>query len=124
MILELPNGYETVIGDGGAVLSVGTRQRIALARALYGDPKVVVLDEPNSNLDSMGEAALSSALQFLKQKGTTVILITHRQSALQHADRLLVLNSGRIDMIGPTAEVMAKLRENSASAQNQRVKTI
>lgn len=126
MILELPQGYETVIGDGGVVLSVGTRQRVALARALYGDPAVVVMDEPNSNLDSIGEAALSAALQFLKQKGTTVILITHRQSALQHADRLMVLNNGKIDMIGPTTEVMAQLTEKSKSARQavqQQVKT-
>lgn len=109
MILRFPQGYDTPIGMAGAFLSGGQRQRIALARALYGDPTLVVLDEPNANLDDAGEAALLQAILGLKARGKTVFLISHRSGILQCADRLLVLVAGRIEQLGPRAEVMARL---------------
>ncbi|WP_374940896.1 ATP-binding cassette domain-containing protein, partial [Pseudomonas aeruginosa] len=93
LVLRLPQGYDTVLGVGGAGLSGGQRQRIALARALYGAPTLVVLDEPNSNLDDSGEQALLAAIQALKARGCTVLLITHRAGVLGCADRLLALNA-------------------------------
>ncbi len=109
MILKLPDGYETEIGEAGSRLAGGQRQRIALARALFGNPRLLVLDEPNSNLDSEGEAALANALAQMKAKGVTTLVIAHRPSVLQRADRLLVLNNGRVEMFGPRPEVMAKV---------------
>ncbi|WP_263262739.1 type I secretion system permease/ATPase [Pseudomonas sp. RIT-PI-S] len=114
MILRLPQGYDTHLGDGGSGLSGGQKQRIALARALYGEPKLVVLDEPNSNLDTNGEAALASAIAQLKARGCTVVLITHRSAVLNQADRLLVLNEGRLQLFGPSADVMRALSGASA----------
>lgn len=116
LILRLPEGYDTQIGQGGATLSGGQRQRIGLARALYGDPVVVVLDEPNSNLDDVGEAALVEAIKALKQKGTTVVLITHRPSILQVTSKLALMQQGLLQMYGPTHEVLQKLQ---AQAQPQ-----
>jgi PrtD family type I secretion system ABC transporter len=109
MILRLPSGYDTLIGPGGIALSGGQRQRLGLARAVYGDPAFVVLDEPNSNLDSDGETALVGGLQRLKQKNTTVILISHRPSILNHVDKVLLLREGMVEMFGPKQEVMARL---------------
>jgi len=109
MILRLPSGYDTLIGPGGIALSGGQRQRLGLARAVYGDPAFVVLDEPNSNLDSDGETALVGGLQRLKQKNTTVILISHRPSILNHVDKVLLLRDGMVEMFGPKQEVMARL---------------
>ncbi len=110
MILRFPQGYDTPIGAGGSVLSGGQRQRIALARAMYGDPQLLVLDEPNANLDDAGEAALVRALQDLKARGKTVFLVTHRLSALQVVDRLLVLRDGQVAADGPRDAVIATLR--------------
>lgn len=109
MILRLPQGYDTQLGDGGCGLSGGQKQRVALARALYGEPKLVVLDEPNSNLDSNGEAALAAAIAQLKARGCTVILITHGSAVLNQADRLLVLNDGRLQLFGPAGDVLRAL---------------
>ena len=114
MVLRLPRGYDTPVGDGGSLLSGGQRQRIGLARALYGDPSVIVLDEPNSNLDDDGEAALLAALQDLKALGRTVILITHRSHIIGVADRLLTLVGGALVHDGPAREY----REHSAALPN------
>nr|WP_272943178.1 ATP-binding cassette domain-containing protein [Pseudomonas fuscovaginae] len=109
LILRLPQGYDTVLGDDGSGLSGGQKQRVALARALYGGPRLVVLDEPNSNLDAAGEAALTAAITQLRAQGSSVILVTHRSSALTQADKLLVLNEGRMQAFGPSAEVLKAL---------------
>ncbi|MBF0255732.1 MAG: type I secretion system permease/ATPase [Gammaproteobacteria bacterium] len=109
MILQLPEGYDTLIGQSGGALSGGQRQRIGLARAIYGEPKLVVLDEPNSNLDDIGERALTTAIQTLKQRQVTVILITHRTSIIDVVDKLLVLRNGQAVMFGPKPEVLQKL---------------
>lgn len=109
MILRLPQGYDTLLGDDGSGLSGGQKQRIALARALYGSPILLVLDEPNSNLDAVGEAALSSAIAQLKAQGRTVVLVTHRSSSLGQADKLLVLSEGQAQVFGPRDDVLKAL---------------
>lgn len=119
MILLLPEGYDTVIGSDGVNLSGGQRQRIGLARALYGIPKVILLDEPNSNLDEVGERALAHAIQYLKQAGSTVFVITHRTSILSQLDRLLVMQNGAITMYGPRDQVMEELNKQQLAAQKQ-----
>ncbi|MDW8314820.1 MAG: type I secretion system permease/ATPase [Rhodovarius sp.] len=109
MILRLPQGYDTEIGEGGTFLSGGQRQLIGLARAMFGQPRLVVLDEPNSNLDGDSEAALTRALEALKARGTTVVLVSHRPALVQGVDKVLVLKDGAIEMIGPRAEVLKRL---------------
>ncbi|MDP1866954.1 MAG: type I secretion system permease/ATPase [Bradyrhizobium sp.] len=109
MILRLPNGYDTQVGDGGAVLSGGYRQRIGLARAIYGRPSLVVLDEPSSNLDAEGDAALADCIQTLKKRGTTVIIVSHRPTTIGIVDKVLVLKDGVAEMFGARAEIMARL---------------
>lgn len=108
LILRLPFGYETPLGESGSVLSGGQRQRIALARAVLGLPKLLVLDEPNSNLDSTGESVLVDCLAQLKSRGTTTILISHRLNAIASVDKVLILNNGQVEAFGPRAEVMAR----------------
>jgi PrtD family type I secretion system ABC transporter len=119
LILTLPEGYDTVVDNMGVMLSPGQRQRIALARALYGNPKLLVLDEPNSNLDGAGELALGAALKALRGQ-VTVVVVTHRSALVQHMDKLLVLEAGRVKQYGPTEEVMQTIRrsgQNTGGAQ-------
>lgn len=116
MILKFEDGYDTRLGEGGAVLSGGQTQRIALARALYGQPKLLVLDEPNSNLDSDGDAALSRAIHLLRKAGSTVIIMAHRPSAITAVDTLLMLKDGRQVAFGPKDEVLQSVTK---SAQGQ-----
>jgi ATP-binding cassette subfamily C protein len=108
MILRLPDGYETRIGASQTVLSAGQRQRVALARAVYGSPFLVVLDEPNSNLDSEGEAALTRCIETLRERGSIVIVIAHRPSALAAVDTLGILQTGKLIAFGPKDEVIAR----------------
>ena len=107
LILQMPEGYDTRLGDGGAGLSGGQKQRIGLARALYGLPALIVLDEPNANLDEAGEQALLQAIAQLKQLKRTLILITHKPNVLTLTDQLLILREGQLQAFGPTAKVLA-----------------
>lgn len=109
MIAELPQGYETVIAMDGSPLSGGQKQRIGLARAFYGDPRLVVLDEPNSNLDTAGEAALAAALMRAKAKRMTVVAVTQRPALLRSVDKIMVMKEGRVQALGPRDEVLAKI---------------
>ncbi|MGH8693982.1 MAG: type I secretion system permease/ATPase, partial [Burkholderiales bacterium] len=116
MILRLPKGYDTPIGDGGAFLSAGQRQRVALARALYGTPRLVVLDEPNSNLDNEGETALIEAMRNLKPAGVTVVVVTHRTPLLAAMDKVILLRDGVIERHGAVADVLGPARPRPAEA--------
>jgi PrtD family type I secretion system ABC transporter len=116
IIQRLPHGYDTQIGERGAKLSGGQRQRIGLARAIYGDPRVIVLDEPNANLDQAGEAALAAALGELKARGAAILVVGHRPSTLARADKILLLKDGQVEMFGPRDEVLQKLRMASSAA--------
>ncbi|MBP9712934.1 MAG: type I secretion system permease/ATPase [Sterolibacterium sp.] len=110
MILRFPQGYDTPMGIAGNMLSGGQRQRIGLARAMYDNPSLIVLDEPNSNLDDVGEAALIKAIQDLKQQGRTIFLITHRMGIVGIADRILIMNNGQIQNYGARQDVLAALQ--------------
>jgi ATP-binding cassette, subfamily C, bacterial len=103
------------VGEGGMLLSGGQRQRIALARALYGDPKLIVLDEPNSNLDAEGEMALTRALLSVKAAGATIVVIAHRPSAVSIVDNLMVLKDGAVEIFGAREEVLAKIAPQRAT---------
>jgi ABC-type protease/lipase transport system fused ATPase/permease subunit len=113
----LPMGYETEIGEGGAVLSGGQRQRIALARALLGRPRLLVLDEPHSNLDSEGDRALSDAIQAVKDDGGAVVIIAHRPGVLEHVDKILVLRDGQVHAYGASSEIMKLITRVRAVAK-------
>ncbi|RYF38426.1 MAG: ATP-binding cassette domain-containing protein, partial [Comamonadaceae bacterium] len=109
-ILRFPKGYDTPIGEAGGLLSGGQRQRIGLARAVYGEPALIVLDEPNANLDEAGEHALVAAVARLKERGKTVLLVTHRPGIVGAADRLVVLGEGKVVADGPRDAVMSVLQ--------------
>ncbi|MBT9475384.1 type I secretion system permease/ATPase [Polaromonas sp.] len=115
LILALPEGYDTMVDLHSAVISPGQRQRIALARALYGDPKLLILDEPNSNLDGAGELALAETLRSLRGQAT-VVVVTHRATLIQHVDKMLVLDAGKVQHYGPSAEVMKAMQQKSQPA--------
>jgi ATP-binding cassette subfamily C exporter for protease/lipase len=121
LILRLPQGYDTPLGVGGSALSGGQKQRVGLARALYGDPALVVLDEPNSNLDEAGERALTETIRDLTSKGTTTVLFTHRMSSLSVVQKIMVLSEGTISAYGPRDEVLAALRSNANPAPKAQV---
>ncbi len=121
MIMRLPQGYDTHVGERGDGLSGGQRQRIGLARALYGQPRFVVLDEPNANLDSDGEDALDAALSRLKAQGVTVVVIAHRPSAVQSLDKILVLKDGQIQRFGPRHEVIQNMNAHSDTPNRHKV---
>lgn len=116
LILRLPMGYETPVGDQGVRLSGGQRQRIGLARALYGDPVLVLLDEPNSHLDQEGEAALASSIRDLTTSGSTVVIVAHRPSVLAAVTHVALLRDGQLQDIGPRDDVLARMRNSATSA--------
>jgi len=117
MILRLPQGYDTEIGDGGQHLSGGQRQLIGLARAMFGAPKLVVLDEPNSNLDGDAEQALIAGLHELKRRGCTVVLVSHRPTLVQGVDKVLLMRDGAVEAFGPRAEVLKRLMQQARPAE-------
>jgi ATP-binding cassette subfamily C protein len=123
MIVELPEGYDTPVGEAGTLLSAGQAQRVALARALYGDPFLVVLDEPNSNLDAEGDEALSRAITSVKSRGGIIVVVAHRPSAIANVDLVLIMNQGRAQAFGPKEEVLSRLlpREGTASPRPLKV---
>src|SRR5262249_51220279 len=116
MIQHLPQGYDTRIGDGGVRLSGGQRQRVGLARAVFGNPRFIVLDEPNANLDQAGEAALAEAIENLKRSGVALIIVGHRPSTLSVANKVLFLQEGRVAMFGQRDHVLNTLQEASAGS--------
>jgi ABC-type protease/lipase transport system fused ATPase/permease subunit len=119
MILDLPKQYDTPLGPGGVGLSGGQRQRLALARALLGRPSLVVLDEPNANLDTSGEGALRDALLQLKARGVTIVVVTHRSTILDIVDQLMFVRAGRLERLGPPDAVYAYIRQNVAGPPMQ-----
>jgi PrtD family type I secretion system ABC transporter len=120
MVTRLPQGYDTPLGENGARLSSGQKQRVALARALFGNPALIIMDEPNSNLDAEGEVALDRAIRLALQRGAAVVVVAHRPSALQAVSHLLVLNEGKAAVYGPRDEVLKKVtRSQSPPAEGQ-----
>lgn len=122
LILRLPHGYDTELGLSGRGLSAGQAQRIALARALYGAPPVLILDEPNSALDGEGEAALANALIDARKRGCAIMIIAHRSGILGIADRLAVLREGQIEKVGPRDKVIAELNAMAGVPKPKAVK--
>lgn len=120
LILRLPKGYETDIGEAGARISAGQRQRLALARAVFGEPRLIILDEPNSNLDAEGEEALAAALRSLARNGSTIAMVTHRPNLLQIASRVLLLADGAVEAFGPRQAVLDLLEQRRLAAQQRR----
>ncbi|PRY73906.1 type I secretion system permease/ATPase [Marivita geojedonensis] len=120
MITTLSDGYDTDVGDGGNGLSGGQRQRVGLARAVFREPSVIVLDEPNSNLDAHGEQALANCIQELKKRGKTIILVTHKANLLAASDKTLMLVNGQIEKFGPTRELFAQAQQQAGSAAEQK----
>lgn len=117
LVLNMPSGYDTPLGDGGAGLSGGQKQRLGLARAMYDDPSLIVLDEPNSNLDDVGEQALLAAIIDLRKRGKTIVLITHRTSIISATNKLLLLHDGVAKMFGPTNQVLEALAQQQQQVQ-------
>jgi ABC-type protease/lipase transport system fused ATPase/permease subunit len=111
LILQLPNGYDTEIGTDGTMLSGGQRQRIGLARAFFGDPRLLVLDEPNSNLDTVGEEALATAIEVAKGKNITCVLISHKPNILNTADLIMIMQDGMIATYGGKKEILDKMNQ-------------
>jgi PrtD family type I secretion system ABC transporter len=120
LVMRLPQGYDTPLGENGARLSAGQRQRLALARALYGDPALIIMDEPNSNLDADGETALDKAIRISLQRGAAVVVVAHRPSALHAVQQLLVLSDGKAVAHGPRDEVLAKVTKPAAQTQQRK----
>ena len=120
LIQRLPEGYNTRIGEAGSKLSAGQRQRIALARALFGSPVLLVLDEPNSNLDLEGDVALENAIRTMKERGVAIVIIAHRPSALTAVDRIMVMKEGRAVEYGPRDEILRKVTMRPAQPQQPR----
>ena len=116
VILRLPNGYDTPIGESGLALSGGMRQRVGLARAIYGNPALVILDEPNSNLDDEGDRALAKALANLKAEMRTVVVVTHRPTVLASCDKMLVMAFGQVLAFGQRDDVLSRMRGNRVAA--------
>jgi ABC-type protease/lipase transport system fused ATPase/permease subunit len=113
MVLRMPQGYDTRIMAGGLMLTPGQRQRIALARAFYGSPKLVILDEPNSNLDAEGEGALNASLVDAQRRGITIVVIAHRLGILRHVTKILILRDGIIEALDQRDVVLAKLAQRA-----------
>jgi ATP-binding cassette subfamily C exporter for protease/lipase len=120
MILRFPRGYDTLLGDGGAGLSGGQKQRLGLARAMYDDPSLLVLDEPNSNLDEAGEQALVRAVNDLRQRGKTIVLITHRTTVLGATTKLLLLRDGAVQAFGARDQVLQAMAQANLQEQTAR----
>lgn len=119
MVMELPEQYDTVLGPGGVGLSGGQRQRLGLARALLGKPPLIILDEPNANLDGTGEIALKTALLALKKQGSTIIVVTHRDTVLEVVDALMFVRGGRMEKLAPPEEVYAHIKRTMLPKKQQ-----
>lgn len=120
LIISLPDGYDSIIGEDGAILSGGQKQRLGLARAIYGNPSLVVLDEPDSNLDSAGDLALANTLKYLRNKNTTFIVVSHRKFLFEYIDYILVLKEGRPALFGPKDQVIDKLNIRAQEMEQQK----
>ena len=124
LILRMPKGYDTDVGEGGMVLSAGQRQRVGLARAVLGSPAFVVLDEPNANLDAEGEEALMNAIDAMKANGATVVIISHKPGVFRAADKMLVVREGRVELFGPRDQVMARLMKPAGAPAAPEVRAV